>query len=177
MIEPQVHIAYAPRGAGVLCAACWFSQGEHVYGWFTGARGYEHPAHFFMLESYFSTGEPVCHRSADDDVRGQWMTVSIDGEPLVERHGPVPEPLCHELEQVQDRFAREWLFFRDDPAHTHEAAVLRARELPVMGVNLHPKKLNKLHTDAPVWSYTSPGADLNVIGFLSRRWPLDYALA
>jgi hypothetical protein len=24
-------------------------------------------------------------------------------------------------------------------------------------------------------TYTSPGADLRVVGFLSKRWPLDYA--
>lgn len=176
MIEPHVHVAYAPRGAGVLCAACWYAQGQNVYGWFTGARAYEHPASFFMLERYYSTREAICFRSTENDVHGAWVTMSTHGESLIHKHSPVPEALCHELERMQDVFVREWLFHRDDPAHAEEAAALSARELPAIGLNIRPKKLNKLQTDSPVWTYTSPGADLHVIGFLSRRWSLDYTL-
>ena len=173
MIEPQVHVAYAHRGAGVLCAAFWFGQGDSVYGWFTGARAHEHPASFFVLEHYYSTREAVCYRSVEDDVYGPWVAASTAGEKTVDRPVPVPEALCHELERLQDAFVREWLFFDEDPAH--EAAALRARELPVLAVNLRPGKLGKLATGAPVWTYTSPGADRHPLVFLSKRWPLDYA--
>jgi hypothetical protein len=176
MFEPYVHLAYAPRGAGVLCAAFWIVQGPHCYGWFTGAQAYEHPAAFFVLEDYYSTRDTVCYRSVEDDVRGAWLKVSARGESPAEGPGPVPEPLCHELEHMQDAFIREWLFYRDDPAHAEEAAELRERELPAVGLNIRPKKLNKLQTGAPVWTYTSSGADLNVIGFLARHWILDYTL-
>jgi hypothetical protein len=175
MIEPHVHVAYAPRGAGVLCAAFWFAQDDHVYGWFTGARAHEHPAGFFVLEHYYSTRETVCYRSVEDDVHGGWLVASTAGESAIDRPGPVPEALCHELERLQDAFVREWLYFEDDPEHAQEAAALRARELPVLAVNLRPRKLNKLATGNPVWTYTSAGADLRVVGFLAKRWPLDYA--
>jgi hypothetical protein len=177
MLEPHVHLAYAPRGAGVLCAAFWIVQGRHCYGWFTGAQAYEHPACFFMLENYYSKRDTVCYRSAEDDVRGEWLQVSARGESPVAsfpRPGPVPEPLCQELAHMQDAFIREWLFYRDDPAHAEEDAELRERELPTTGLNIRPKKLNKLQTDAPVWTYTSPGADRNVISFLAQHWMLDY---
>lgn len=174
MIEPHVHVAYAHRGAGVLCAAFWFAQGDDVYGWFTGARAHEHPASFFMLEQYYSTREAVCYRSVEDDVYGPWVVASTGGETAIGRPVPVPEAVCHELERLQDAFVREWLFFEDDPAHAAEAAALRASDLPVLAVNLRPGKLGKLETGAPVRTFTSPGADLRPIVFLSHRWPLDY---
>jgi len=175
VIEPHVHVAYAPRGAGLLCAAFWLEQGDHVYGWFTGAKAHERPASFFMLEHYYSSRETLCYRSVSDDVYGDWVLATTKGESRVDRPVPVPEALCHELERMQDAFVREWLFFEDDPGHAQEAEALRARELPVLAANVRPQKLNKLATGDPVWTYTSPGADLHVIEFLSKRWPLDYA--
>jgi hypothetical protein len=100
---------------------------------------------------------------------------STSGESAIDRPGPVPEALCPELERLQDAFVREWLFFEDDPGHAEEAAALHALELPVLPVNVRPRKLNKLATGQPVWTYTSPGADSRIIDFLARRWPLDYA--
>ena len=41
-------VAGHPR-AGVLGAVLWFEQRNDVFGWFTGAKAYEHPAAFFML--------------------------------------------------------------------------------------------------------------------------------
>ena len=175
MIEPHVHLAYALRGAGVLCALFWFTQDDHVYGWFTGARADELPASFFMLEHYYSTRETVCYRSLQDDVYGDWLVATTMGESKIDRPVPVPEPLCHQLERIQDAFIREWLFYEDDPEHEHEARALRDRELPVLAVNIRPAKLNKLVTGAPIWTYTSPNADIRVVAFLAKRWPLDYA--
>jgi len=175
MIEPQVHIAYAPRGAGVLCAAFWFAQGDHVYGWFTGARGDEYLAGFFVLEDYYSAVDTVFYRSAQNDVHGDWLIVSAQGESPIDRPSPVPSDLSHELERMQDAFIREWLFYRDDPGHAQEAQALRACGLPLRAVNLRPKKLHKLLTEPSVWTFSTPGADVNIITFLGRRWALDYA--
>jgi hypothetical protein len=175
MIEPHVHIAYAPRGAGLLCAAFWFVQGDDVYGWSTGARGGDYPSFFFVLEAYYSTRDTVCYRSAQNDVHGGWFVVSTEGESPIGGTGPVPAALRPELERMQDAFVREWLFYRDDPTHHEEAQELRARELPVLAVNLRPKKLSKLAAGAPVWRFSTPGADLNIITFLGRRWTFDYA--
>lgn len=174
MIEPHVHVTYAPHGAGLLCAAFWLVQGHHVYGWFTGMRGQTQPACFFALEDYYAKEDAVFFRSVQNDVHGRWLIVAADGEIAIER-GPIPEALCHELERLQDAFVREWLFYRDDPTHAEDAATLNARHLPPRAVNLRPKKLAKLQSGASAWTYTSSGADLNAIAFLAARWPLDYA--
>lgn len=173
MIEPHVHVAWAPHGAGVLCAAFWFARGRHVYGWFTGASGAAYPACFFALEDYYAAEETVFYRSAQDDVHGPWLAVTADGEVPVER-APVPGELCAELEREQDAFVREWLFYRDDVGHDADAAELLRRGVPLREVNVRPKKLAKLQPGAHAATYTSVGADLNVIVFLSARWPIDY---
>jgi hypothetical protein len=175
MIEPHVHIAFAPRGAGLLCAMFWFEQGKNVFGWFTGARAHERPASFFMLEHYYSTRETAYYRSVQDDVYGDWVIASAAGESGIDRPISVREPVCHVLERFQDAVAREWLSYEGDSDYEREAAVLRARERPVLAVNVRSHRLNKLSTGAPVQTYTSPGADLRVVVYLSKRWPLDYA--
>lgn len=175
MIEPHVHVAWAPYGAGVLCAAFWFAQGRHVYGWFTGACGATYPASFFALEDYYASEETVFYRSAQDDVHGPWIIVTDEGEVAVAQ-APVPGELCVELERAQDAFVREWLFYRDDASHADDAAELRGRGVPLREVNVRPRKLAKLQPGADAETYTSAGADLNVIVYLSARWPLDYVL-
>lgn len=174
MIEPHVHFAYAPRGAGLLCAMFWFDQGHHVYGWFTGARGHELPAAFFMLENYRYHRETQFYRSAANDVYGDWLLVTDRGETKLDPPTPLPEPVIHELDRLQDAFVQEWLFYENDPGHADEVAGLRALELPVLAVNIRASRIGKLVTGAPIWTYTSPGADENVIAFLASRWPLDY---
>lgn len=175
MIEPHVHVACAPRGAPLLCAAFWFVQGNDVYGWFTGARADRYPASFFVLEDYYSRHESVFYRSAQDDVHGDWLVVTTDEELP---SGPPPvltAALGAELERLQDAFVREWLLYRDDPAHAQEVDELRARDLPLRDANLRPKKLARLTQGTPAWTFSTPGADLNVTAFLGRRWLLDYA--
>jgi hypothetical protein len=174
MSESQVHLAYAPRGAGLLCALFWFVGGDDVYGWFTGARAHELPAAFFMLENYRSRGQTICYRSADNDLYGDWLVMTAKGESKIDPPLPVPDAVCHELDRLQDAFVREWLFYEDDPEHASESAQLRARELPVLAVNVRPGKINKLTTGELVWTYSSPGADLNVAVDLARLWPLDH---
>ncbi len=174
MIEPHVHLAYAPRGAGLLCAMFWFRQGDDAFGWFTGARAYELPAAFFMLENYRSPDEAVCYRSVENDVYGDWLAVTVTGESRIDPPIPLPEPLGHELERLQGAFVQEWLFYETDPEHERECAVLRARELPVLPVNIRPAKITKLSMGEPVWTYSSPNADLSIPALLARRWPLDY---
>jgi hypothetical protein len=175
MIEPCVHLAYAPRGAGLLCALFWFVKGDDVYGWFTGAQAHEYPVSYFMLEHYYSTRQTVCYRSVEDDPYGDWLIVSTAGESRIDRPVPVSMDLCHELSRMQDAFASEWLLFEGAHDYERQAAALRARELPVLAMNVRPCKLGKLATGQPVWTYSSPGADAHVVRFVAKRWPLDYA--
>ncbi len=80
-----------------------------------------------------------------------------------------------ELERMQDAFVREWLFYRGDATHAREAEALRARGLLPEDVNLRRKKLARLTAGTPAWTFTTPGADLNVAAYLGRRWHLDHA--
>ena len=175
MIEPHLHIACAPGGAPLLCAALWFVQENDVYGWFTGARGHQYPASFFVLEDYYSTRETVFYRSAQDDVRGDWLIVATNAESPTDQPPLMTPALGAELERMQDAFVREWLLYRGDATRAQEAEALRARNLPLWDVNLRPKKLARLATGAAAWTFSTPGADLNVITFVGRRWNLDYA--
>jgi hypothetical protein len=174
VVEPYVHLAYAPRGAGVLCALFWFVAEDHVYGWFTGAKAHEHPASYFMLEHYYSTRPTVCYCSAQDDPYGDWLIASSGGKSRTARRVPVSMELCRELGRMQDAFVREWLFFEGTPEFEAQAAALRARELPALAMNIRPSKLGKLVTGQPVWTFSSPGADAHIVRFLGERWPLDY---
>lgn len=174
MIEPHVHIAYAPRGAGLLCAAFWFAQDAHVYGWYTGARGRDFQSSYFVLENYYAERETAFYRSRDNDVRGRWLRVSKGGETALEGASPVPEPLEHELARLQDAFVREWLLYRTE-ATPEDIEALRARKLPLLDVNVRPSRLDRLHAHNLLATYSTPGADLNIIAFLGERWSLNYA--
>ncbi len=174
MIEPHVHLAYAPRGAGVLCAMFWFVKGDDVYGWFVGARGHEHPARFFVLDHYYARQDTECYLSAEDDLYGVWLKATESGAARIDRPIPVSADLCPDLERIQDAFVQEWLFFEADDAE--EASMLRAQELPLLALNIRASRFNKMTRHGPVSTYSTPGADLHVVGYLSKRWPLDYSL-
>ena len=176
MIEPHVHLAYAPRGAGLLYAVMWFTDGADVYGWFIGERDGEYLASYFILQDYHSRQSTRCFRSLEDDVNGGWLECRWGREQPVD-HSPVPEPMRHEMARLQDEFIRHWLFFRDDPTQHDEARALNARELSVRHVNIRASRLNKLKTGAAVWTYDSAGADVNVLVHLSRHWPLEHRMA
>lgn len=174
MKEPAVYLAYTPRGAGVLCAVFYLALEEDVYGWYTGSRGAEFPCAFFKLENFYSPHETVFYRSEEDDVYGTWLKQTKAGALPIDRPVPVPEEICHELERLQSVFVQEWLFYADQPDNTEEAAAYESQELPVQPVNIKNRKLGKLDKTDAVWTYTSPGVDGNVLGFLMRHWPLDY---
>lgn len=174
MIEPEVFIAYAPRGPGVMCALFYFDRRDDVYGWYTGSRAHEHPASFFVLEQFFTPHETHFYRSEQDDVYGGWVQVRRGGESKIDRPVPVPEPLCHELEHLQDAFMREWLVYADDPRFEAEAAAYRSHEMPAREIVVRSEKIGKLQTGKPVWTYASPRCDMNIVGYLQRHWALDY---
>ncbi|MCS6945256.1 MAG: hypothetical protein RMK97_07580 [Sutterellaceae bacterium] len=174
MIEPQVHIAYAPRGAGLLCAMFWFTQHGHVYGWYTGARGRDYQASYFVLEQFEAARETVFYRSVGNDLRGRWVRVTRGGESPLANVRPVPEALAHELAQLQEAFARHWLLYRSE-AQEADIAALQAQALPLLDINVHPQRLAQLHKVDPLWTYSTPGADLRLVAYLGKCWSLNYA--
>ena len=134
MSQPHAHLAYAPRGAGLLYAVMWITVSEDIYGWFIGSKDGETLASYFMLQDYYAARDTSFFRSLQDGVVCDWVDVRSDGEfPLA--HVPVPEAIRHELNRLQDQFVRHWLFFDDDPAAAQEIAALSARQLPVRHVN------------------------------------------
>ena len=38
MSQPHAHLAYAPRGAGLLYAVMWIAISDDIYGWFIGSK-------------------------------------------------------------------------------------------------------------------------------------------
>lgn len=174
MSQAHAHLAYAPRGVGLLYGLLWFEQGRDILGWFIGSRDGEHLAAYFVLQDYFSEDPPVLLRSAQDDVYGTWLQSGPGGETEVPPPPQLTEALCHELMRLQNEFIRHWLFFGNDPEAVEEAQALREQELPVRGVNVRAVRLGKFEHGAAVWHYDAPGADTSVLGELSQLWPLDY---
>jgi hypothetical protein len=175
MREPFAYLAYAPREPMLLCAVALFTVEKNVYGWYTGAQAEAFPASFFMLENFYSAHNTVFYRSQQDDVYDGWAIVNPAAEIEVDRPVPVPEELCHELEHMQSVFAHEWLLYADDPIAQMEIQSYRKEGRSARPVNIKARKLNKLVQDGTLWTYATPGMDLNIIGFLGRHWGLDYS--
>jgi len=145
-----------------MMAMFYVEQGRSVYGWYAGSCGGEYPMRFFALEDFYSAGGGAFYRSREDDVYGPWVRVvdkgDTDGEVPIDPPAPVPEPLPHELERLQDAFAREWL-------------VLDEARPPA----LRAARLGRLRKGDPVWTVSSQGCDARVLGYLKRHAGLDYA--
>ena len=173
MIEPHVHIAFAPRGAGLLYAVLWFAQGEDVYGWFVGERDGLLLRRWFWLERYYTASGSRSSFSAGDDPRGAWEEPRL-GHPPAPAVAP-DEDTLHALARAQERVLRHWLFAEDGSAQAAaQAEALRARDLPVRALNPRPDRLGKFVTGAALWTHDSAGSDRHVLDHLSRRWPLEH---
>ena len=73
MIEAHAHLAYAPRGAGLLYAMLWFADGPSIYGWSIGSRDGILEASYFVLPDYYAVTPTVLCRSVEDDFHGPWV--------------------------------------------------------------------------------------------------------
>lgn len=177
MVEPFCFIAYAPRGAGLLCALFYMIEDRDVCGWWLGLEGSEFESAFFMLENYFSAHDGAFYVTRDSDVYDGWVFDYARRNPKLPRPVPVDDSICHELERLQFGFACEWLCFPEDAQAAAERAAYAADELAAQDINLRHKKLNKLDKSGPVWLYGSPHLDMNIIERLARDWPLDYRAA
>src|SRR6187455_922431 len=117
MRTPAVFLAYSPRGAGLRCAIAYLAFGRDVCGWFTGPREDLAVAScFFLLEDLY-TRLPARYEAVDHaELHSAW---SLD------------EARRHELAQMQEAFAREWLFRRDGARAAAELEAYAAAELAV----------------------------------------------
>jgi hypothetical protein len=181
MIEPRAFLAAEPDGRGVLAAMFYFPSGRDVGGWFAGVTEPGFAARFFWLENFYDGNGTQTFVSAADDVHGEWLAVAVDHGRAVARRIdpplPVSEDVARELDRIQDFFAREWLFFAEDPEAGVDAAAYRELGLPVRALNIRAKRLGRLHPANGMRIERTLDFDLQVIEYLQQRWPLDYRRA
>lgn len=174
MRDPQSFLAYAPRGAGLLCAVVCAEDGSDVYGWFTGNRDYRAASAFFLLKGFFAAGETVFYASDGMDLHGGWKFELSSSNPELERPLPLDEALAQSLDRMQGQFAGEWLFYPNDPRATVQIQAFEQLGLPLQAVNVQAKKLHKFDQTDAVWRHYSTAFQHPVLHYLSARWPLDY---
>lgn len=160
MKAPQIFIAYAPRGAGLRCALAYLAPERDVYGWYSGPRpDGTLAAEFFLLEDFY-TIQAARYAAVDaPDLHANWA---------------LDEARRHELAQMQEAFAREWLLYRDDPRAAAELEAYAEAELASGEVMLRFERLAKLSTLQPNWTFYSPRFERSVLRQLAKRWPLEY---
>ncbi|MFZ5512083.1 MAG: hypothetical protein ACOZCP_18720 [Pseudomonadota bacterium] len=170
---PQAYLAFAPRGAGLLCALFYFEEDRDVYGWFIGAADSGHRAAFFQLENFYSRQPTAFFATEGSDIQGGWRFDYARSEPGLDRPVPVRQDLVPELDRLQDAFCNEWLFFAGDPRADQDVEAYRQMELPCGDVAIKPQRLNKMQKGAALWRYFSHDFNRNVLDYLMPRWPLD----
>lgn len=171
--DPQCFIAYAPRGVGLMCAAVYVVRGNDVCGWWTGFANGDYQTAFFLLEDYFSRSDHAFYATKGGDLYGGWVLDYQAQPPELDKPVAVDDALCHELERVQFVFAQEWLSFAGDAEAGREAAEYHEAELAHQDINVRFHRLNRLDKHEPVWTYRSPGLDVNIMKRLMRQWPLE----
>jgi hypothetical protein len=160
MKTPRIFIAYAPRGIGLRCAVAYLWAVREVYGWFTGHReDASLCSAFFLLENFYSEQETRYVAVDPADLYSGWTQ---------------DEARRHELAQLHDAFAHEWLFCREDPAAAAELEAYAKGELAIGEVNIRYARLGRFSKLQPNWTYHSPGFERAVLNCLMKRWPLDY---
>jgi hypothetical protein len=160
MRNANLFLAYAPRGSGLRCAIAYLAEAADAYGWFTGPRDDTRVASaFFVFEGLYRAGAARYEAVAPEALHSDWL---------------LAEPRRHELARLQERFAREWLFYRDDPRAAKELQAYADAELACGEVNVRFARLAKLDKRQPNWTFYSPGFERTVLRRLAKRWPLEY---
>jgi hypothetical protein len=157
MRDPEVFLAYAPRGPGLRCAVAYLRDGRDVYGWFTGLRGDAVlTSGYFLLEGFYANA-PTRYEAVDpEDLHSDWS---------------LGEARRHELARMQEAFSHEWLSYGDEA----ETKAYDEAELGVGEVSVRYARLAKLSKLQPTWTYYSGGFERAVLNALAKRWPLDYS--
>ena len=160
MRDPQVFIAYAPRGRGLRCALAYLEDASDVYGWFAGPRDdISVAACYFLLENFHATVRMRYEEMDESALRSAWS---------------LSEGRRHELAAMQDAFTREWLFCRKEPRAHAELLAYGEAELAAGEINVRFDRLARLSRLQPDWIYCSPRFERNVLRALSRYWQLEY---
>jgi hypothetical protein len=159
MGQPRVFLAYAPRGVGLRCAIAYLVSERDVYGWFTGPGLEGRGSLYFVLEDFYSNTGTRYVAAQTLDLHTGWI---------------MDQKRCHELAALQEAFAAEWLFDRDDPDRTGELGAFSHAQLATSDMNVRYEKLGKFSKLQPNWTYYSKDFERPVLNFLAKRWPLEY---
>jgi hypothetical protein len=160
MRTPNVFIAYTPRGAGLRCAIAYLPAEHDAYGWFTGPRlDLKVASCFFLLEDLY-TSRPTRYEAVDHaELHSAWS---------------LGEARRHELAQMQEMFAREWLVYPEDPRAATEHRAYADAELAMGEVGVRFERLARFSRQQATWTFYSPGFERTVLRHLAKRWPLEY---
>lgn len=174
MAASEVHLAYAPRGPGLLCALMYFKAEPDIFGWWIGRQGSEFQTAYFRLADFYSTGTAM-YTSEGSDLYGGWKYELTSGRPeLLQPPLPVASEVSHALEQSQDAFCGEWLVLPADEDLQQQHRAYTDAELAWSEVNFQFSRLNKFITHEAVWVYYSKGFEAAISKYLMRRWLIDY---
>lgn len=157
-----------------MCAVVCIEVEKDIYGWWIGFKEGRFPSAFFQLENFFSARDTVFLATDGSDVYGGWKFDYSSSRPEIAPPVPIDEPMCHELERLQHVFAAEWLFFEGDEGVAEDAEYYRQNDLPVQEVNIKSRRLSKMDKGDVVWKYQSKDMDMDVIDYMTPRWPLEY---
>lgn len=168
-MQPKVHISFFPKDTVSIHAVFYVEAEADIYGWYGVGGSNRFSGAFFMVENFYATRATVLHRSVHGDVYGAWVADYPRNRDGDRNRCPVPEALRHELERIQSEFMQEWLFFKNDPDIDSELALYRTKDLPINALNIRFNRLHRFTKREPDWSYSTSGADLNVIEFLQKN--------
>jgi hypothetical protein len=160
MQTARIFLCYAPR-AGLRCALAYLARGHDVCGWFIGPGEGRWESAYFLLEDFYTSRETRYVAVPESELHSRWTR---------------DEAMCHELARMQETFAREWLFYRDDPDAVRDQAAYEGDELALGDVNIRHDRLNRLSKLQANWTLYSRDFEHPVLKFLSAHWPLDYRI-
>ncbi|MGH8677595.1 MAG: hypothetical protein ACREUQ_04490, partial [Burkholderiales bacterium] len=129
---------------------------------------------YFMLERFYASGGTRFLASAGSDLYGGWQYDYSRNPAQLDSALEVDDDICHRLEQLQDAFIGEWLFYRDDPRAVADSEAYSRDEIALGAVNIRHRRIAKLSRLQAVWTFYSKDFERQVLELLLRRWPLDY---
>ena len=130
-----------------------------VWGWFTGPGEARRESAYFVLEDFYTPLETRYTAVAAGDLHSKWTR---------------DEAMCHELAQLQEAFAGEWLFERSDPLAAAGIERYARAALAAGDVNVRFERLDRFSKLQADWTFYSHDFEHGVLKCLSRHWPLDY---
>jgi hypothetical protein len=166
-MQPKVHIVFSPGSPSSVSTMFYVEAGADIFGWHAESIGNPFSATYFMIEDYYANSPTLLHRSLQDDLYGRWITDFPPAENPI--RCPLPEPVQHQLEQLQFGFVEDWLFFKIDPQAATEIEAYNKLQLPVQSLNIKSKKLKRLQKSGASLTHTTTGADLYIVDYLENH--------